>query len=197
MPITYPEGPAQGPDVVNRHLQDILGSPAGAGVLKGHRAREASLTAPHRSYFVRLDEVAKGNLLKVAQPVAWRYLLYIDDEIAEVEISDEEPPKEPEFIGFFEGPFGAATDRALDFAKSLRKVKTNDYELRYLKIPSVYFAAIWLHGEQDDILIPLHNPPGGLKEDQAYAERRVVNSLAGVARRALAFDRKSSRRKPK
>ena len=198
MPITYPETPARGLDVAKRNLDSILQSAAGRGVLKGHQVTEAFIGDAHRSYFVRLDDLAKGRMLATAQQVAWRYLVYVADQaVAEIELSSEPSGGDPKFLALYEGPFAGTTDQALRTARSFPWVNETDYEVRYLKIPSVYFAAIWLQSDRDARLIPLHHPPGKLKENQAYTEQQVVEELRGIAKETQAFDRKASPRKRK
>jgi hypothetical protein len=190
MPITYPSGPTHGADIVSSSLRKVLDSPAGAGVLKGHTAGDASVSAPHQTYFVRLDDLAKGLLLEAAKPVAWRYLIYVEGQaVAEIELTNPDHG-EPTFLAFHEGPFANASDLALSTANALTKFKKTNWEVRYLKIPSVYFAAIWLHGKQDDSLIPLMTPPPGLKVNSPYSEAKVISALSGVARKTQQFERK-------
>jgi hypothetical protein len=91
------------------------------------------------------------------------------------------------FLGVSQGPFAEATVEALHAAERLPKIATADYELRLLKVPAVYLAALWLHSATDDILIPMGNPPGGLKRNRPYSEKQVIKALERVAERTKQF----------
>ena len=80
------------------------------------------------------------------------------------------------------GPFTAATIEALNAAEKLPRVAKAEYELRFLKAPAVYFAALWLHSGNDDILIPMVDPPGRLeKEPRLFGKRRSSKALREIA----------------
>src|SRR5205814_7734225 len=70
-----------------------------------------------------------------------------------------------QFLGLTHGPFTGATVEALHAAERMPKVAAADYDMRLLKIPAVYLAALWLHADNDDILIPMGNPPAGRSEE--------------------------------
>src|SRR4029450_4685921 len=73
-----------------------------------------------------------------------------------------------------------------------------DCELRLLKVPAVYLAALWLHGAKDDLLIPMGDPPGGLKPNEAYTEAAVKEALRGIVEQTRRFQDAydADRRKP-
>jgi hypothetical protein len=52
----------------------------------------------------------------------------------------------------------------------------------------VYFVALWLHGAKDDILIPMGDPPAGLKRNEPYTEAAVIAALHDSAEQARRFD---------
>ena len=45
----------------------------------------------------------------------------------------------------------------------------------------------WLHGEKGDVLIPMVDPPGGLKKNRAYSEEQVIKALHGIAEQNKSF----------
>jgi len=153
----------------------------------------------HPVYYVPLDALAEGRLLQAATQTSWRYLLVQDDRaIAEAELSAatkgatkgrrrRSRAKPLAFLGLSHGPFTGATVDALHAAERLPQVAAADYELRLLKIPAVYLAALWLHGDGDDILIPMGNPPGGLKKNKPYTEKQVIRALAPMAEQTREF----------
>jgi hypothetical protein len=51
----------------------------------------------------------------------------------------------------------------------------------------MYLVALWLHGAKDDILIPMGDPPGGLKKNRPYTEAAVIKALRGIAEQTKRF----------
>jgi hypothetical protein len=119
--------------------------------------------------------------------------------VGEVELTADPKgnDKKPRFLALHESPFSDATLSALDFAQGLAKVKRGTFEVRYLKLPAVYFAAVWLHGQDDDVIVPLREPPAPLKAESDYTEKQVMAVLEPRARTALAFEKKAAKRKPR
>jgi hypothetical protein len=120
-------------------------------------------------------------LLAAAKQTGWRYLLVQNDEVvAEAELAGARSGakgakgtthKGLEFAGLTHGPFTGATVDGLHAAERLPQIAKADYELRLLKVPAVYLVALWLHGGAGDILIPMGNPPGGLKKNGPTPKR--------------------------
>jgi hypothetical protein len=104
--------------------------------------------------------------------------------------------RELEFLGLTHGPFTAATIEALTAAEKFPTVAKSDYELRLLKVPSVYLVALWLHGD-DDILVPMASPPGGLKKNRAYSEGQVIKALSEIAAKTKRFHDAYEKNRPK
>ncbi|HEY9375274.1 hypothetical protein [Streptomyces sp.] len=85
------------------------------------------------------------------------------------------------FSQFSEGPYLAATERALLQAESLPAV----YQPRLLSVPELYMLTLWLHGDTEadgadgapdpaDLLIPLAPAPPGIA---AHRPHRVADLL--------------------
>ena len=200
MPITSRNAPRPASARLISHVTDLLREKKSLpGAPVEMRVEKMSHSEAHPVYYAPLDALAEGKLLQAATQTSWRYLLVQDDQaIAEAELSAA--PKGAEkgrrkrsrakplaFLGLSHGPFTGATVDALHAAERLPKVAAADYELRLLKVPAVYLAALWLHREDDDILIPMGNPPGGLKKNKPYSERQVIRALAPMARQTQEF----------
>ena len=152
---------------------------------------------PHPVFVATLDDLASGKLLAAAKQTGWRYLLVQNDEVvAEAELAGGRrgakgakgtKPKGLEFAGLTHGPFTGATVDGLHAAERLPQIAKADYELRLLKVPAVYLVALWLHGGPEDILIPMGNPPGGLKKNKPYSEAHVIRALRDVAVKTKEF----------
>jgi len=195
MPITLRNVPRRGAARLVAHLTKLLRErnvPTGMPVEMHLEA--LSYSEPHPVFSVPLDALAGGKLLDGATHASWRYLLVQDERaIAEVELSAGRRgakgagTKSLEFLGLTHGPFTEATIEALATAEQLPQVAAADYELRLLKVPAVYLVALWLHGAKDDILIPMGDPPGGLKPNRPYAEAAVIEALQGIVERTTRF----------
>ncbi len=209
MPITLRSVPRGGAARLVAHLTELARERKFPHRMQEMRLESLSHSEPHPVYFVPLDALADGKLLAAAKQTSWRYLLVQDNAaIAEAELSvgrrgaKGAAGRPLEFAGLTHGPFAAATVDALGAAERLPQVASSDYELRLLRIPAVYLVALWLHGATDDILIPMGDPPGGLKKNQPYTESAVIEALRGAAGQAKQFDdaykeHKRKRRSPK
>ncbi|MEU6098830.1 hypothetical protein [Streptomyces sp. NPDC047079] len=85
------------------------------------------------------------------------------------------------FSHFFEGPYIAATERALRQAEAV----TQPYQARLLSVPKLYMLTLWLHGDcaadgatgslaPTDLLVPLAPAPPGIA---AHRPHRVADLL--------------------
>ena len=206
MPITSRIPPRPAAAKLAAHLTHLLReSKAPPGMAAEMHLEKVSHSEPHPVFFVPLDALAQGKLLAAATQVSWRYLLVQDDAaIAEAELSaggrsgaKGARVKPLDFLGLTHGPFTRATVDALHAAERLPKVASADYELRLLKIPAVYLMALWLHRADDDILIPMGNPPGGLKKNRPYSEKAVIRALKGVVEQTRQFHAAYPEHKPR
>jgi len=158
------------------------------------RIEGLSQSDPHPIFVAPLAALVKGKLLDAAQQTGWRVLLAQGGQpVAEVELSGKSQRGAKgggalKVISLTRGPFTEATLEALNAAEKLPSVARAKYELRFLKAPAVYFAALWLHGEKQDLLIPMVDPPGGLKKNRAYSEDQVIKALRGIAQQNQSFN---------
>ncbi len=201
MPITTRNVPRPAAARLVEHLTELMREhKAPPGMSVEMRLEKVSHSEPHAVYYVPLDALAQGKLLDAATQTSWRYLLVQDDEpIAEAELSagttsakgakgvKRARAKPLQFLGLTHGPFTAATVEALHAAERMPKVAAANYDMRLLKIPAVYLAALWLHADNDDILIPMGNPPGGLKKNRPYTEKAVIKALQPVVEQTKQF----------
>ncbi|HTS23306.1 MAG TPA: hypothetical protein VMN79_16035 [Casimicrobiaceae bacterium] len=195
MPITMRTPPRGGAARLVGHLTELARERTLPQRMREMRLETLSHSEPHPVYFVPLDALAEGKLLAAAKQTSWRYLIVQDnDAVAEAELTvgrrgaKSAAARPLAFAGLTHGPFAAATVDALHAAERLPQVARDDYELRLLRIPAVYFVALWLHGAKEDLLIPMGNPPGGLKSNHPYSEAAIVRALRGPAEQAVAFE---------
>ena len=96
---------------------------------------------------------------------------------AEGIIADEKTGKALRANGLYQTDFSREMFEALRIAAQLPRVKTYNYEVRRLDIPPVLFVALWLHGESDDIIIPLPPTFERWKAYQPYSESEMLKLL--------------------
>jgi hypothetical protein len=91
------------------------------------------------------------------------------------------------FSHFFEGPYIAATERALRQAENMKGA----YQPRLLSVPGLYMLTLWLHGDltadgadghpaASDLLVPLAPAPPGIA---AHRPHRVAELLPMLTHR--------------
>lgn len=195
MAIIMRNAPRGGAALLAAHVTDMVRARAvPKGMPMELHPERASHSEPHPVYVATLDDLAAGKLLDAAKQTGWRYLLVQHDTaVAEAEVGTRRTGARGakggklEFLGLTHSPFTGATIEALTAAERMPKVAKADYELRLLKVPAVYLIALWLHGRDADILVPMGDPPGGLKKNRAYSEASVIRALRSTVERTRQF----------
>jgi hypothetical protein len=212
MPIIMRNAPRHAASVLASNVTELLRAKHTPHSMKaGVQAEELRHSDAHPVYVATLDNLAAGKLLAAARQTGWRYLLAHNDEVvAEAELhsargaaksTKRAKSEELSFAGLTHGPFTGATVDGLHAAERLPQVEKADYELRLLKVPAVYLVALWLHGSKEDLLLPLGQPPAGLRKNKAYTEAAVVRALRATALRTKefqdAYEANQRKRRPK
>ena len=149
------------------------------------RAEPLELAAPHDVYTLGLDALAEGTGLEAAKPVGRRVLIMRAQEpVATAELDD---PDGAGGLTATEGPFTEATARAISEVESWPVVVEGDYELRVLRLPALYFMALWLKDRRDgdDLIVPLDPAPVGIEAGRSYDEEELLGVLRDRARSRL------------
>ena len=208
MPIIMRNPPRHGAAVLAANVTEFMrAKQTPYGMKAAVQPEELQHSEPHPVYVATLDDLAAGKLLADAKQTGWRYLLAQNDEVvAEAELTEGRPAakatkgakgKELAFAGLTHGPFTGATVDGLHAAERLPQVEKADYELRLLKVPAVYLVALWLHGGNEDLLVPIGQPPAGLKKNRAYTEAGVIRALRATVARTKEFSDAYEAYKPK
>ena len=191
MPIIHPKAPEGGVELISRHVGKILQDHAPfEALMKSAKAEDLSLAEPHQIYVVDLDAIAAGKLLSAATLVGWRYLIVQgNDAVSEAEHSEPEAEGAAEFLGLYKSRFANETLNAIHAVEGSPKLAKQDYELRYLKVPALYLAAIWLAREGKDLIVPLDPAPDGLKANVPISEEAVLKALRPLAGKTVKFEK--------
>lgn len=162
MPVHLPDPPQGVPDKIRSKLHEFAdGSKFSTKGLRGARKDQLDVSTPHQVYTMGLDDIAAGAGLDQARPGGWRYLIEEGGQLvasAETEVTADGTH---EISQFTEGPFVAATDKAVKAVRNLPQLAAAGFELRLLRIPAMYVMALWLHALAADLLVPLAPSPIG------------------------------------
>ncbi|NUP47011.1 MAG: hypothetical protein HOW97_06790 [Catenulispora sp.] len=184
MPLHLPGPPADLPDRVMTKLHAFAdGAKFTTPALREARKDHLSLSAPHQVFTMGLDDVAAGGGLDRARPVGWRFLIQEDGHPVASAETTQGPDGTDEVSHFNEGPFVGATDQAMTAVRTLPQLQATGFDLRLLRIPSVYMMALWLHSPDADMLVPLAPSPIG-KEGKPVPVAEFFAELAELARQA-------------
>jgi hypothetical protein len=133
-----------------------------------------------------LDRITPAGAA-VTRLVGWRFLIRCSGR----SVAAAETMLTPDgwaFSRFFEGPYVAATERAVHQAES---TTTQPYQARLLSVPELYMLTLWLHGDCSadgatghpapaDLLVPLAPAPPGIA---AHRPHRVADLLPVLTHR--------------
>ncbi|MGW0362752.1 hypothetical protein [Streptomyces sp. NPDC002990] len=183
MPLHVPPAPAS----ALRSVLAALGTPT--AVHEAHtpamRALHGPMTAELPLPVHVLDRLNTSHLAAGGRPprtrlTGWRFLIRGGDR--HVAAADTRLTADGwSFSHFFEGPYVAATERALRQAESL----SQNYQPRLLSVPELYMLTLWLHGAVgadasaglpagEDLLVPLAPAPPGITAYRPHAVSELL-----------------------
>lgn len=184
MPIRPLSPPTASVEAVLEGVSKLAESPRGGGD-RLHLLMESeevtTLTAPHPSYVLRLDELTPvEDALDSARLTGWRYLVLQGSEYVGVgETSERADTSKFSKLG--------SRDRARVIASALRLAeqvasnRADEMEIRYLRVPSLHTSMVWLHGEHADVVLPIETQA---RSDLSYPPTDAVVYLAALALRS-------------
>ncbi|TLS44080.1 hypothetical protein FE633_22610 [Streptomyces montanus] len=177
MPLHVPPAPAP----ALRTVLTALGSPTAVREARTPSLRSATGPAtPDLPLPVHVLDRINPAGAPATRLAGWRFLI----RCGERAVAAAETRLTPDgwaFSHFFEGPYVAATERALRQAETM----TQSYQARLLSVPELYMLTLWLHGDctadsaeghpaATDLLVPLAPAPPGIA---AHRPHRVAELL--------------------
>ncbi|HYI11957.1 MAG TPA: hypothetical protein VEK57_23075 [Thermoanaerobaculia bacterium] len=205
MAIQISEAPAAGLRLVLETLslpdQPFQSQPAVPGAVRapaGPVAAAAPLDPVRKPYPVFTATIRRlfgGGGLKSAQLTAWQYVIQAGEtarSVAEVAVADFTGEPEEGLVYASEQPpsYGDALIAAIEDAKTRPEVTVRDYELRVLRVPDLDVLAIWLHGENEELLRLVRGKRATLAAPGWVGEARLLEALNPLAEiRQTANDR--------
>jgi hypothetical protein len=189
MPLNIPEPPEGAAAVVSSTVRAF----AETGNFRLPALRNATgplqITQSHQVFTLGLTDLVAGRGLEAAQPSGWRFLIQDGEQVvAAAETISTGAGAAHLFSSFNEGPFARSTADAIRIAQQLSEVAHGNFELRLLRVPALYFTAVWVHDTEGtgDLLIPLAPAPTGIPAGQATAATTLLSELASKAEAASA-----------
>lgn len=188
MQLTYPKAPVDGVQHLRSALQAALQT-QGFGINRGFaqaRAGNLKLSQAFRGYTLGLEDLAQGKGLAEAKAGDWHYLVFD----AGVSIADAQLSEVAGKLGFSalnHGALAASVVSALELAEQAPQLQGKSHELRLLFVPALQMTAIWLHGGDQDQLIPIEPTPKTLANRQLYSETALLALLTTPAQQAKAI----------
>ncbi|MFI6406340.1 hypothetical protein [Streptomyces sp. NPDC050548] len=183
MPLHVPPAPAP----ALRSVLTALGSPTAVREARTPSLRAAQGPAtPELPLPVHVLNRVTPEGTAVTSLAGWRFLIRCGDRA----VAAAETMLTPDgwaFSHFFEGPYIAATERALRQAENMKSA----YQPRLLSVPGLYMLTLWLHGDltadgtgghpaATDLLVPLAPAPPGIA---AHRPHRVAELLPVLTHR--------------
>jgi hypothetical protein len=136
------------------------------------RLAHACLGAPHRVYTLLRADAIRGDIVRCAWPVGWRFILADEtDALATVHVTGRDG--EYRFGGLSAGPY---TESAFEGIRRIEEGETI-HELRLLTYPGIYLEALWLHDERGDRFMPVGSAYG-FEPLRLYPEAEFVPLLS-------------------
>lgn len=156
--------------------------------LKAIPPKELDASLPHQVFLMGLIDVIEASLDK-AQPIGWRYIVLRGEQpVAAAEIEGTEARRRLQFSNFNEGPFVLESVKGIALAEKLPEMEKEDFVLRLLRIPALYVMALWIHGDNREILIPLEPTHDLLVPNRKYTPTQFFRQLASAAEQRAEFD---------
>jgi hypothetical protein len=163
MPLQAPEPPRQVVETVQSTFRAMIDTGSVRLPALRNPPGPLALAQPHQIFSLGLADLAAGRGLEAAKSTGWRYLVHAgENPVASAETSVAPTGSEHVFSAFNSGPLVASTVEAIRMVQGLPQVSRGTFEMRLLRVPALYFTALWVHGAQatDDVLVPLEPSPG-------------------------------------
>lgn len=184
MTIHLPDPPPQAADAVADRLRRVGEShPGGRASLGGSDPNGLEPIDPHQVFALGLQDILdSSDALAAAQPVGWRFLLADRGGPTAAAQTVVTPDGDHRFASFNSGPYVGATVTALESVRDHPEASEADLEVRLLTVPAVNLTAIWLHGDDRDVLVPMDPAPPGVDGGRRYPSEELLAALREPAR---------------
>lgn len=183
MPLQHPEPPSAVTDLVTGKLRHVgERAPTGPAALGGAAPVDLTPTDPHEVYVLSIADLLADDPLAAAAPAGWRYLLTDGRQAVAAAMTTRTAGGEDRFALFNSGPYVGGTVTALQEAAALPQAEATDLQVRLLTIPALNLTAVWLHGDDEELLVPLAPAPAPAIAGTPQPASELLASLREPAR---------------
>ena len=139
------------------------------------------------------EDVASKKGLDAARPTGWRFLVRVGSGFVGIGESAEADGGSSSRLAKLD-----SASRAQSLARLLESVEhiveaedpSEDFELRYLRIPALVATSFWLHGPQSDLVVPIEIDGQDSDLPQLMNASEYFESLVTPALKRLEEDEK-------
>lgn len=146
-------------------------------------AGEVRVAKPQPIYTSTIDALLDNRLLSDARLTGWQYVLVVNGEadgVAEVSGTMGEPAAPLSFASMYPREYARAIADTIRHAEGI----PGEYDLRMLRVPSLYLLAVWLRSSfTGDLLLPVPPAPNRLEEEPLFTEPALITALRAFALR--------------
>lgn len=136
-----------------------------------------SLGDPYEVRYVSVEDVAHGRLIDGQHTARWRHLVSDGSHPhAELELDDTNAP-----MALHEGPGKDGFHAAVQAAEELE----GDYVACVLASPPIRFIALWLHNDDEDLVMPYAPDQTGLEKYSPLTVDGALEVLSPMAAAVL------------
>jgi hypothetical protein len=184
MPLQHPEPPSAVTDLVTGKLRHVgERAPTGSAALGGAAPVDLTPTDPHEVYVLSINDLLHDDdPLTSAAPTGWRYLLTDGQRAVAAALTTRTEGGEDRFALFNSGPYVGGTVTALQEAATLPQAEATDLQVRLLTVPALNLTAVWLHGDDEELLVPLAPAPAPATAGTPQPASELLASLREPAR---------------
>jgi hypothetical protein len=179
MPLQHPEPPSAVTDLVTGKLRHVgERAPDGPAALGGAAPASLTPTDPHEVYVLSITDLLNDdNPLESAGRAGWRYLLTDGEQAVAAAMTTRTEAGEDRFALFNSGPYVGGTVTALQEAAALPQAEAADLQVRMLTVPALNLTTVWLHGDDEDLLVPLAPAPAQATAGTPYPANELLAAL--------------------
>ncbi|MGZ4924870.1 MAG: hypothetical protein ACXV4B_00225 [Halobacteriota archaeon] len=159
--------------------------------LRAALAEKAKAPTPAQAvpvYTLGLSDLAAEKDVSAAVNTGWRYGVMRGEEIVAHGETVIDPAGKHHFAATSEGPLVEGTAKALDAAEAEDEIKNGEFEVRFLQVPALYVAALWLVNKRGgpDYAVPVAPAPPPLVPNKLVPFDNFLMILHEEARKHLA-----------
>jgi len=195
MPIVYQKEPAEAAEAMKEGLNNMTSMRA-FSTPRLRRVSTGEAEAPVLGqalpvYNLGLSDLAEEKNASAAIHTGWRYALKQGDEIVAHGETIIDPAGKHHFAATNEGPLVEGTTKAIEAAEAQNEIRRGEFEVRFLQVPALYVAALWLVNKSGgpDYAVPVEPAPAPLVPNKLLPFNDLLTLLQEKAKSHSAAQR--------